>query len=495
MSEGTKRRDFLKYTAATGMGFWVLGRQTLAQEAQSKSPNEKVNFASVGVLGKGDGDSAHVGELGNLIAVCDAGEVATDYKGKLFPKARKFSDFRKMFDEMGKEIDAITVSVPDHNHAVIAMMGVKNKKHVYVQKPMTHYVAEARALRKAAQENKVATSLGNQGTATNGLRVGVEAIQDGIIGNVHEVHVWTNRPIWPQAPGILDRPMGQDDPKDVRSDPETGRRRGAGAASAPKGLNWEAWLGPAPYRPFVQKYKSPSGQTFDNVYQPFNWRGWWDWGTGALGDMACHTANLPYMALKLNTVYPTRISAESGVLNAETYPSWATVKFEFPARGDMPPVTLYWHEGRKEVDGKRVQNVPSKELLEFQNIAQSGSCMVGDKGIMYSPDDYGNRWMLLPVAKFKDYQQPKYPSRLPKCEGNNDLFMKKEWIAAMRGGPRNLADWSYSGMLTEFVLLGNVAIRAGKQHPLEYDGENMKITNWPEANNYLMREYRPGYSL
>ncbi|HXE55782.1 MAG TPA: Gfo/Idh/MocA family oxidoreductase [Tepidisphaeraceae bacterium] len=472
MSEGTKRRDFLKYTAATGMGFWVAGAKTWAQEAESKSPNEKVNFACVGVSGKGASDSTHAGEVGNVVAICDTNERALNAKGHQYPKARKFNDFRKMFDEMGKEFDVCTVSIPDHNHAIVAMTAIKNGKAVYCQKPMTHYVGEARALRLAAAEHKVATQMGNQGSAENGLREGVEAIQAGAIGKVHAIHVWTNRPIWPQAPSRLDRPMADDKP--------------------PEDLNWDAWLGPAPYRPYAAHY--PGKNQDPRCYQPFVWRGWWDFGTGALGDMACHTANLPFRACKLDEVYPTRISAQSGIVNFETYPSWASVQTEFPARGDMPPVTVYWYEGQREMpDGTTVHNWPPAELFYGKEIATSGSIMVGDKGVMYSPDDYGASWMLLPERKFRDWKKPE--PTLPRSQGDADLWMKKELVAAIKGGPPAYSNFNFAGKLTEFVVLGNVAIKAGVQHPLEWDAENLKITNWPQANAFIMREYRKGYSL
>jgi len=471
--DGTKRRDFLKYTAATGMGFWVSGTKTWAQEADTKTPNEKVNFAICGVSGKGGSDMGHCAQLGNIVALCDANEARLDGAGRAYPKARKFTDFRKMFDEMGKEFDAVTASVPDHNHAVIAMMGIKNKKAVYCQKPMTHYVGEARALRLAAAENKVATQMGNQGSASNGLRAGVEAIQSGAIGKVHSIHVWTNRPIWPQAPGICDRPMGEDKPEK---------------------LDWDSWLGPAPYRPYVANYTDKEGRSFNNVYQPFNWRGWWDWGTGALGDMACHTANLPFRACKLDTVAPTHVEAKSGIINFETYPSWASVVYDFPARGDQPPLKLFWYEGQIETpDGTRIHNWPPGEYFYGRKVATSGSLMVGDKGVMYSPDDYGSEWYLLPEDKFKGWQKP--DPTIPRSQGNGDLWMKKELVAAIKGGPPPYSNFNFAGKLTETVVLGNVAIRAGAQHPLEFDAENLKITNFPEANNFLMREYRKGYSL
>lgn len=495
MSEGSNRRDFIKYTAATGMGFWVAAQKTFADEADSKSPNERVNIACVGLGGKGDSDSEQAAQVGNVVAICDVDDNTLDRKashkdkdGSMpFAKAKKYNDFRKMFDEMGKEFDAITVSIPDHNHAVASMMGIKNKKAVYCQKPLAHYVGEARALRLAAEENKVATQMGNQGTAENGLREAVEVVQSGAIGGVKEFHVWTNRPIWPQAPMFLNRPMNID--------------------AIPPELHWEEFLGPAPYRPFVQKAKDSEGNEHNNVYQPFNWRGWWDWGTGALGDMGCHTANMGYMALKLYEVHPTTLQAESGIINFETYPSWAHVTYEFPARSDMPPVRVHWYEGHR--DGKVVQ--PPDELKEtvlaeynkhltrtqkrrgaVKKMSDSGCILVGDKGMIYSPNDYGAEYAMLPDDKFENYQKP--PQTLPR-NGGGDLGMKKEWIAAIKGGPAAMGNFNYSARLSEFILLGNVAIRAGAQHPLEWDGEAMKVTNWPEANSFLKREYRKGYEL
>lgn len=495
MSEGSNRRDFIKYTAATGMGFWVAAQKTFAQEGESKSPNERINIACVGLGGKGDSDSEQAAEVGNVVAICDIDDNTLERKathknhdGSMpFAKAKKYNDFRKMFDEMGKEFDAVTVSIPDHNHAVVAMMGIKNKKAVYCQKPLAHYVGEARALRLAADEHKVATQMGNQGTAENGLREAVEVVQAGGIGGVKEFHIWTNRPIWPQAPFFLDRPMNVD--------------------PVPKNLHWNEFLGPSPFRPFVEHAKDTQGEMKGNVYQPFNWRGWWDWGTGALGDMGCHTANMGYMALKLMEVHPTTIQAESGIINFETYPSWAHVTYEFPARAEMPPVRVHWYEGHR--DGKVVQppdELKETVLAEFnkhnartgkhkqpaKRLSDSGCILVGEKGIIYSPNDYGAEYYMLPDEQFEHYEKP--PQSLPR-NGQGDLGMKKEWVAAIKGGPPAMSNFNYSARLSEFILLGNVAIRAGAQHPLQWDGEAMKVTNWPEANAFLKREYRKGYEL
>jgi predicted dehydrogenase len=310
----------------------------------------------------------------------------------------------------------------------------------------------------------VASQMGNQGTASDGLRRGVEYIQAGVIGQVREAHVWTNRPVWPQAPQVTSRPK---------------------PTPVPPHVHWDLFLGPAPFRPYngdIQSNKHPT-------YHDFNWRGWWDFGTGALGDMACHTANLTFMALKLG--YPTSVVAECGELNPETYPAWAHVTFEFPARDDMAPVTFHWYEGKK--DGVLVhppQELLAKLLKKGQKLAGSGSILVGDKGILFSPNDYGESWTLFPEEQFKDFRDPD-PS-LPR-NGKGDNGMKAEWVAAIKGGMPALSNFDYAAMLTETILLGNVAMRAQKK--LMWDGPNMKFTNAPEAEKFLHREYREGWKL
>src|SRR6516164_489621 len=230
MSRRTTRRQFIQHTGLAGIGFWVAGGLTLGA---SKAANEKLNFACIGVGGKGGSDTNHVGHLGNVVALCDIDDNRLNEKAKRFPKAKKYNDFRKLLEEMGNSIDAVTVSTPDHTHAPAAMMAIKMKKHVYCQKPLTHNVYEARALREAARKYGVCTQMGNQGSAENGLREAVEVIQSGAIGPVTEAHVWTNRPIWPQAPGLTSRPPD---------------------AEIPKGVHWDLWLGPAPYRHYAKGY-------------------------------------------------------------------------------------------------------------------------------------------------------------------------------------------------------------------------------------------------
>jgi len=445
MSQRTNRRQFIQTAGMGAAGFWIAGRQV--GYGQEKSPNAQLNVACIGTGGQGGSDMGNVSKIANIVALCDIDDKRNGEAGAKFPKAKKFFDYRRMFDEIPKEFDAVTVGIPDNNHACASVMAMKLGKGVYTQKPMTHDIYEARVMRETAAKYKVATQMGNQGTAGNNFRESVEIIQAGGIGEVKEVHVWTNRPVWPQSPNITARP------KEV--DP------------VPAHLHWDEWLGPAPERPFHHK-----------AYLHFVWRGWWDFGTGALGDMACHTTNLPYMALKLGA--PLAVEAQSEPLNPETYPGWAKVTYEFGARGEMPPVKLHWYEGRK--DGELVQ--PPLDLLQGEKMSNSGSLTVGSKGTLYSPDDYGGRSIWLP--KGSEIKKP--APTLPRSPGHH-----KEWVDACKGGPKAMSNFDHAGPFTEFVLLGNLAMRLGKR--FEWDSENLKAKGCPEADPWIKREYRKGWSL
>lgn len=451
------RREFIKQSTLAGIGAWVAAG---SDAAESKSPNERLNIACIGVGGKGSSDTDQAANHGNIVALCDIDDQRLNKKAEELgktgksPKPKLYSDFRKMLDEFGKGIDAVTVSTPDHTHAPASMLAMRMGKHVYCQKPLTHSVYEARMLREAAAKYKVATQMGNQGSADNGLRRAVEMLRAGVIGPVREVHVWTDRcgGFWKQAPDIVARPK------------ET--------PPVPAHVHWDLFLGPAPERPY-----SP-------LYHPFAWRGWRDFGTGALGDMACHVANMAYKALNLG--YPTSVVAESSEVNPETFQQWAVIHYEFPARGDMPPVKLTWWEGKR--DGKQI--LPPVELFQGAKPVVNGTLLIGDKGTMYSPDPYGSTYNLLPMKDFEGYKGPS--ESLPRIGGGDDA-MKREWVAACKGGPAPFSNFEYAGIFTEAMLLGNVAIQAGKK--IEWDGANMKIPNAPEAEQYLKREYRAGWAL
>ncbi len=454
------RRSFLGAGAA-GLGYFYTATASSAARL-SRKPNETLQFASIGVGGKGSSDVDNVSKLGEIIALCDIDDGMLEPKIQKFGSAKKFYDFRKLFDEVGKHIDAVTVSTPDHSHALASLMAIRMGKHVYCQKPLTHSVFEARVLKEAAKKYNVCTQMGNQGSAENGLRRAVELVQSGIIGDVKEAHVWTNRPVWPQAPKVVARP----DRADVW----------------PNSIHWDEFLAGAPLRPFVG----------DKFYHPFAWRGWWDFGTGAIGDMACHTANMAFRALKL--AHPTTISAESGELNSETYPAWARVKIQFPARESMPPVTLTWYEGKKD----DVLVLPPQELLNKvlnpgEKLKDSGSLLVGTKGILFSPDDYGAEFRITPQA-LAEGKNLRMPEVLPS-NGKGDQGMKNEWVEAIKAGKPEIAysNFDIASLLTEAFLLGNVAIKTGKT--LEWDGPGLKITNVPEANALIQTEYRRGWEV
>jgi len=460
MGRGTNRRDFLKASALAGIGVFIAGKESFADDGKppTTSPNSKLNVACVGVGGKGDSDSSDAGKYANIVAICDVYSRYLDKKSKQFPDAKKFVDYRQMLADLGDKMDAVVVSTPDHTHAPASLMAMNMGKHVYCQKPMTHTVAEARAMRDVARKNKLVTQLGNQGTASDEFRRGVEIIRAGILGPIKEVHVWTNRPIWPQAPDVSDA---------LKEQP------------IPATLDWDKWIGSAPMRPY------------NGGYHPFKWRGFRDFGTGALGDMGCHTCNLPFMGLELD--YPTSVEAEAGDINPQTYPSWAKVTSLFPVRGSRGPVKFVWWEGhKKDKTGKLVRNIPDYRITRGFDLPQSGSLVLGEAGMMMSISDYGYGLRLIFNADSPGYNG-KIPQLLPRTGGGDDK-QKLEWINAIKnGGYTPLANFDYASQLTEFILLGNVAIRAGKK--LEWDGPNMKIKNDDTVNAMLTQEYRDGWKV
>ncbi|MHC4497821.1 MAG: Gfo/Idh/MocA family protein [Planctomycetota bacterium] len=446
------RRDFLLSTASTAAAFTIVPRHVLAGSGRTL-PSDKLNIAGVGLGGMGKSNLEKLSDE-NIVALCDVDE---KYAGKVFekyPQAKIYRDFRRMLEKQ-KEIDAVVVATPDHTHAVISMMAIEMGKHIYCQKPLTHSVYEARRLTEAAREYKVATQMGNQGHSGEGVRLICEWIWDGAIGPVRDVHAWTNRPVWPQ---------GIDRPKDVPPVPAT--------------LDWNLWLGPAPRRPY-----HPS-------YLPFNWRAWWDFGTGALGDMACHVLDPVFWALKLG--YPAAVEACHSydvremwkrADNKETYPRASIVRYEFPARENMPPVKLKWY------DGGMLPPRP-EELERGRQIGGSGVIFVGEKGKLIC-GTYGDGPRLIPESKMREYKRP--PKTLPRIEGDVGGH-EKNWVRACKEGEPACSNFDYAGFLTEAVLMGKLAIR----HPgerLNWDGENMRVTNLPEANEYVQRQYRQGWTL
>lgn len=455
MSRKSSRRDFLKQSSVVGLSVgaaWWVGNSTAYAYEESKNPVEKLNFACIGVGGKGSGDTDDAAKSGNVVAICDIDDNSLNKKAAQLEKdgikAEKFNDYRLMFEKMGDKIDAVTVSTPDHSHAPASVMAMNSGKHVYCQKPLTWSMYEARRMREIAAEKKVVTQMGNQGTSHSGLREAVEVIRSGALGTVTEVHVWTNRPVWPQ---------GQARPKDT--------------PPVPNNVHWYLFLGPAPDRPYHPAYHS------------FKWRGWVDFGTGALGDMACHTANMAVMALDL--FEPTSVVADTtGIVENETFPGKSIINFEFPATDKRGPIKFVWYDGK---------NYPPDELLQGEKRAESGSLIVGEKGTLYSPNDYGSSYVLLPKERFEDYKKP--DATLPRLVTEPGITAHfKEFADACRGGAKPMSNFDYAGRLTETILLGNLALHVpGKK--IEWDAKNLRATNASELAHLINREYRAGWSL
>ncbi len=433
------RRDFLTGTAAAA-AFMIVPRSVLGGSG-STPPSDRLNIAAIGFGGMGRNNIASLTSE-NIVALCDVDDGYAAEVFETYPDAERYRDFRRLL-ENEKGVDAVVIATPDHTHAVIAMMAIQLGKHVFCQKPLTHTVYEARKLAEAAHEAGIASQMGNQGHAGEGNRLICEWIWDGAIGPVREVHTWTNRPIWPQG---IPRP---------KESPPT-----------PATIDWDLWLGPAPFRPYHP------------AYAPFKWRGWGDFGTGALGDMGCHIIDSPFWALKLS--HPTGVEASSTPLNEETYPHAAVVRYSFPARDEKPPVKLTWYSGG-------LLPPRPEELEEGRRMGDSGGgvIFVGDRGKLMC-GTYGLNPRLIPETKMQEYTLP--PKTIPRVQG-----IHEEWIEACKGGKEASSNFSISGPLTEMVLLGNIAIKTGQK--LQWDGEKMEIMNVPDANELVHREYRDGWTL
>ncbi|HEV3007314.1 MAG TPA: Gfo/Idh/MocA family oxidoreductase [Pirellulales bacterium] len=449
----SSRRTFLSTAAAAGFGFTIVPRHVLGGAGQVP-PSERVNVAGIGAGGMGGGDIATVHRLGaNIVALCDVDEVRAAGSFNAFPQARRYKDFRVMLDKEAKNIDAVTVGTPDHIHAMAAMAALRAGKHVYCQKPLTHTLFECRELTKAARGAGVATSMGNQGHATEGARLTNEWLQAGVIGEVREVHVWSDRAgqLWKQGIG-----------------------RPAETPPVPSTLDWDLWLGPIRERPYHP------------AYAPVSWRGWWDFGTGALGDMGCHIIDHPVWALKLGA--PTAVEArttidgtlgEGNKLNLETYPVAAIIYYDFAARGKLPPVRMTWYDG-----GLMPATPP--EMPAGQSLDGNGVLYVGSKGKMFH-GSHGGMPRLLPAALHEE--TAKVAKTIDRSPGHYE-----EWIAGCKGGKIPVAGFDYSGPLTETVLLGVLSLRAPRRR-LTWDSQNQKVTNAPELNQYVHTEYREGWTL
>jgi predicted dehydrogenase len=468
-----------------------------------KSPNEKLNIASIGAGGKAASDIRACAATENIVALCDVDDVQAGRTFKQFEKTPKYKDFRKMLEKEGSSSDAVIVTIPDFMHATAAIHCMAHGKHVYVQKPLVRTVTEARMMTEAAAKYGVATQMGNQGYSNDGTRRCAEMIWAGQIGNVTEVHAWTNRPIWPQ--GLTEIPAPD---------------------AVPSTLDWDLWLGVGQQRPYTSggpKYAEAQYK----FYQPFNWRGFFDFGCGALGDMACHILGAPNMALKLGAPTSVECVKQEGK-SLFMFPEKSVIRFDFPARGSMPPVKIFWYDGVKAppfrpagLENERLGDIafhrptppPGQErpagqrppfverdtwsagpppklpedatAEEWARAENNGSLFVGDKGFI-TTGTYGDGTRLVPFEKMKDYEYP--PEMLTRSPGHY-----RDWIRACKGGEPSCSNFSVAAPFTEWVLLGVIALRV--EGKLEWDSAKMRFTNNVDANKYLKPFVRKGWQI
>jgi len=464
----TSRRNFIKTAAATGFGFAFAPQLGRAQSAQKSAANTQspppepetkpdepkepqfpdLRIAFIGVGGIGGQHLNETAPFGvSCPCYCDVDTARMEHGAKRFPKAKAYQDYRQMFDKEHKNFDAVMIGTPDHHHYPATMIAMQLGKHVYTQKPLTHTPWEARQLLKAAKRYKVVTQMGNQGHAGEGWRLVYEFVHSGALGDITEVHTWTDRPIWPQGIGR---------PEEVDAVPAT--------------LDWDVWLGPAPQRPFK-----------NGAYHPFSWRGWWDFGVGALGDMACHTMDGVFWALDPGHATSVEPVASTPV-NNETLPNASIIKWTFPATSKRPGFAAYWY------DGSLHPGAPI-DLELGRQMPNTGNLFVGTKASLLVSGDYGNSPRIIPESKMREVGKP--PKMLERSPGHF-----KEWILACAGEkpidyPKS--NFAYSAPMTESILVGNIALRLGRR--LEWNGEKMEFTNVPDANQYVTKDYRPGWKF
>ncbi|MBD3174270.1 MAG: gfo/Idh/MocA family oxidoreductase [Armatimonadia bacterium] len=445
MSSRKTRREFLKsMAAATAAAPLFLSARAKAQPG----PNERLNVAFIGVGGIGGSHRGAMHNMGeNGVVLCDADLDRANSGKEQFPNARVYQDYRKMFDAEANNIDAVMVGTPDHHHYPATIIAMQLGKHVYTQKPLTRTVWEARQLAAAAAAHpELQTQMGNQGHAGNHWRVIYEIVNHGLLGDIKEIHTWTNRPVWPQG---MDRPQGED--------------------PVPANLDWESWIGPAPMRPFK-----------DGAYHPFVWRGWWDFGAGALGDMACHTMDGTFWSL--DPGHPTSVEPlEVNGATAEAFPNSSITRWNFPAKDGRPAFLQYWY------DGGLFPEKP-EDLPEAEELPNTGNLYIGTEATMVIPGDYGENPSIF--ADGEPVEIDELPELLPRSPGHFE-----EWVAACKGqegiGPQS--NFGYAGPMTETILLGCIAQRVNQ--PLEWDGDTMRFTNVPEANDYIGGEFRDGWAF
>ncbi len=472
------RRKFIEQAGIAAAGITIIPRSVLGGKGFT-APSDTLYVAGIGAGGKGQSDLANFAKSGKaqISFLCDVDDRMAATSRKNFPKAKYYKDYRKMLEAEHKHIDAVSVSTPDHNHAVHAMSAMQLGKHVYVQKPLTHDVYEARMLTEAAKKYKVVTQMGNQGASGDGVRQLIEWYNAGQVGDVHTVYCWTDRPVWPQGvPWPTEK------------------------TSVPTELDWDLWLGTAPYRDYVNKLV------------PFNWRGWWDYGTGALGDMGCHIIEAPFKVLGLK--YPSDVSASIGTVYVDEFkrgyfpesgPPSSYVIFTFPSRNGKPAVKLHWMDGG--IQPARPEELGPNEIMGDDG---NGALFIGTKGKMMC-GTYGFLPSLLPTSLNNEIKVPQTMKLV--ADGAEGHYA--QWVEACLAGYDKMevsSPFEAAGPLTETILMGNLAIRShdlrtaitskpgqfeypGRGIKLLWDGENMKVTNFDQANAFVKRQYRSGWAL
>ncbi len=432
----------MQAAAGTAFGFQVVPRHVLGRGYSP--PGEKLNIAGIGIGGQGAGVIREMAAGANIVALCDVDSNKAAATFRAFPKAEQFRDYRVLLDRR-KDIDAVMIATPDHMHAPITLAALRAGKHVYVEKPMAHSIEEARVMARVARETGLVTQMGNNGHAGEGLRLTREWLQAGAIGPVREIHCWSDRPgkWWSQN---HDRP--------------------AETPPIPASLDWDLWIGAAPMRPYSKRY------------HPHDWRGWFDFGTGALGDMAIHNMDPAFYALDLGT--PAAVEATTSELKPESYPLWSVLRYEFAAAGDRPAVTLTWYDGGKTPPRPR-------DLPEGTPLADNGIYFLGDKGTLVS-GGWSGPPTLYPEGRRGEFRTP--PATIPRSIGH-----RPEWIKACKDHkPEDAkAGFAYSGPFTEALLVGNLALRLGKR--IEWDAANMRAPNAPEADTLIRKRYREGFGI
>ncbi len=491
MSKST-RRKFIKNTSVISAGYFVAaGTRT----ALSNSAIEKLNVACVGIGGKGGSDSSNAAQFGNVVAMCDVDRERLEGKSKAdgFKSAETFTDYRELLAKYGKKIDIMTVSTPDHMHAPVTLEAMRLGISCYTQKPLTRTIYEARLLAKVAKETGVCTQMGNQGTALDSSREAIAQLKSGVLGALKEVYAWSNRPVWAQGPGRrmnLEKFAAQAEREDRAEAPALIDKKKQEIERALKNLDWKSWLGVAPYRDY-----------YPGLYHSFQFRGWWDFGTGALGDMACHQLTVPFASCGLRD--PISVQAKTTGHDFDSFPASSIIKFEFPETAERPAIPFWWYD--------RKGNKPPAEVFKkwgIENVADSGVLIVGEKGAFYSSDDYCGKYELKGVQKVSvDFERA-------ENKGSNDVNNMYELFRAKMAGDPKICKSNFidrAGPLTETILLGNLAVWAAAKggdkgemgewgEKVEWDAKNLMVTNLaslktPGVADLIKPVYRGDYRL